>query len=700
MDEGGAQKAALSSALAAVVGPEALPQFLDGLGRYVVDEDQKMCGLLRPVWEKADRHEDICRGVFNHRIQEIAAETKIVNKPQLTIFKNSNISLNTIRGMVRYLSAKGWDDLFGTEPWAAFKPQQSADIGTAEATGRWGTWKVTQKEACFEMTARRLIRSALSPGISIAKVQKVRLARKHAEFASVRLNPDGTPAVGAAGKPITRDSVEDGAAAIEGAPPPQYAPQVIEKEVVAYDGPRVKKIFYRNFRCDPMVPTIEEQPILGDVYEIRVGELQRLYGEGLLTRESFELLKGAAQDVTADEAKKVREDEEATSAHWSSLGINRFVKVGEFELDYEVPWIPPGGAGGEPVPMIGRLWCVVALDTGQVIWCDFLGNITPEGQTHYVNVTSDSDETRLFGISIPDKYEDICDFIDASLNQIVFRNDFAANPPVCYDKKDFKQTENLDRLVFKPGMSLTKTATSGDKPLKELIQVMELPSMEEVTQYLLDLTLRTVQTDSGVSGAAQGDVGSLPQINTATGTKAILGFGSVLHKLALSEIKNGLERVLRKFMDFALHRPAGDEFYTYFEGDVQRQAVMTAAERRRLSVDVALNLSRFSNSEDIQAEAMVSQVIQEYVAAYATMQPAQAQAFRKLIVQRLAKMGMPDAEQLLPMPEMLPPPGTAAPGAAPPPAPGPPPPDEEGGPPMAPVAPTAPTGPAPLSAAA
>ncbi len=684
----------LASALSAVIGPEALPLFLSTLGTHIQREVALKESQLSEVWDTAERHEKICRGNFDHRIIEYAAESKMPNKPALTIFSKSNQSLNYVRATVRYETAKTFDEIFGTEPWTSFKPQQTDDQNAAESVSRWGKWKLDQKEAAFESAARRLIRASFGNGIAVAKVQKVRLCRKHAEFAQVLVDDQDMPVMGNNGKPVTMD---DEAPVPTPAPLPQapdlapvppmpseemvtwtskpemslprsavrYVPQVLPVEVVSYDGPTVKLLFYRNFLCDNSIPNLDDQPFLGDTYEIRVGELRRLYDEGLLPEDTFNQVIGAATTESKDPAAKPREDEPQGLRHWATLPINEFVRVADVELDYEVPWQSPAqssqaGETGEmpepigPTSQMAKLWAVVAVETGQVIWADFLGNITPEGQSHYEIVTADSDETRLFGISIPHKYEDVGNFLDATYNQVIYRNDFAANPACAYDPNDFKQTcpPNTKKLVWKPGMTLEKTATAADKPLNELIETFTLPQMETISQWLVDLSMRMMQTDSGVSGAAQGDVGSLPQINTATGVRSILGFGSVLHKLAIREVKSGIERVLRKFFDFALYRPAGDEFYTYFDKDTQRQAVMDAATKRRLKLDVSLTLSRFAESEEIETAARAMTVAKDYL----TLPPQVQMVFRKLYVRMLSMMGMNDAESLLPDPSVMAPP--------------------------------------------
>ena len=659
----------LASALSVVVGAEALPGFLEELGQHVKREVQLKESMLGPLWDEADRHENICRGEFGHRKITLDAETVVTNKPQLTIFRKSNKSLNPIRANVRYLTAKAYDEFFGTDPWSSFKPQQTVDVSTAEAVGRWGRWKIDQEGAQFEKSARQAIRSAIGNGMTVLKVQRVRQARKHAEFMQALVDIEGNPVLSPAGTPVSQDDetpVPPPVDPMTGAPlppvgppmvtwsslpggPPMlegsatYAPHVISREVVTYDGPQMKLLFYRNFLADPKTPSIEDQPFVGDTYEIRVGELRRLYVEGLLTPEALSGSVDASTDVSENAAGKTRDGEASVREHWATLPINRFVKVAEVELDYEVPWSAPGGDGGG-YTQLARLWAVVAVETGVVIWADFLGNITPEGQTHYVNVTADSDETRLFGISFPHKYEDAGDFIDATLNQVVYRNDFSANPPVVYNKGDFNETKDGKALEFKPGMSLSKTANAADRKLDELIETMKLPQMEAISQYLIDLFLKMMSTDSGVTGAAQGDVGALPQQSTATGVRSILGFGSVLHKLPIREIKSGLEKALRKFFDFALFRPAGDEFYTYFEGDLQRVEVMTAATKRKLRIDVSLSLSRFADNDRIDIQTRAVAIMKDYL----SQPPPIQEATRSIYVRVLADMGLTDAEQDLP----------------------------------------------------
>ncbi len=677
-----APQAFLASALSIVVGEEALPGFLSDLGSHVKREVEEKEAALGPLWDEADRHENICRGEFCHRIVDIAPEAKGPNKPQLTIFKKSNKSLNIVRAMVRFLTAKAYDEFFGTEPWASFRPQQAVDGVTAEAVGRWGRWKMDQEGSGFEPAARQAIRSAFGTGITVMKIQRVRMARRHAEFVQALVGADGQPVLTDEGKPVTADDERPVMGPVDplapDVPPTKtgqvqwetlpglmmaegeanYAPHVVQKEIVTYDGPQTKLLFYRNFLCDPKIPGLDAQPFMGDTYEIRVGELKRLYSEGLLTPEAFSGAINAATNVSEDKARVERDGETTGREHWATLPINDFVRVAECELDYEVPWSATDGTG-TPTSQLARLWCVVAVNTGQVIWADFLGNITPQGQTHYVSVTSDSDETRLFGISLPHKYEDAGDFIDATVNQVVYRNDFAANPAVSHDPQDFIQTKDGKPLEFKPGMSLAKTSRAADKKLEELIEIIQLPQMEDISEYLIDLFMKTVQTDGGVTGAAQGDTGALPSTSTATGVRSILGFGSVLHKLPMREIKSGLERAIRKFFDFALFRPAGDEFYNYFEGDQQRVEVMTAATRRQLKLDVSLSLSRFADSERTSAEQQSLAISKDYLQQLPEVQ----QALRPLYVRVLSNMGIPEAEKDLPMPGMVSTPPMGPPGA-------------------------------------
>ena len=156
-----------------------------------------------------------------------------------------------------------------------------------------------------------------------------------------------------------------------------------------------------------------------------------------------------------------------------------------------------------------------------------------------------------------------------------------------------------------------------------------------------------ITMDSGVSGAAQGDMGALPQMNTATGVKQVLGHGSILNKMSIREVQRGVEIAIEKLTKMMLNMMDPIETIVFFEGDNEIEAIIDRDDFRQLDLDVKLTLTKFHQDEEESRLMRVMLTIERYLA----LPPFAMEKTRQIYVDQLKILGIENAEDRLPLPQ-------------------------------------------------
>ena len=224
----------------------------------------------------------------------------------------------------------------------------------------------------------------------------------------------------------------------------------------------------------------------------------------------------------------------------------------------------------------------------------------------------------------------------------------------------FKEMKAGARLKVGPGKTMTLVKSM---ILSEAYQVVQMFPQEQNTQYLIEFVLQQIGLDAGVSPASQGDISSLPQMNTATGVKQVLAHGNVLSRRPINEMARGIAALAAKAARQIFWRMDADEAFEFLEGGRAMLRVFNPRALRekgyQFAMNIRLRMTRFREEEALAEFLKLLEVIKEYLA----LEPEIQIRMRPFFVDELKKLGLSNADDVLPV-VAAPAPDAAAPEAA------------------------------------
>jgi len=250
--------------------------------------------------------------------------------------------------------------------------------------------------------------------------------------------------------------------------------------------------------------------------------------------------------------------------------------------------------------------------------------VTPDGKYPFEAVTVNKEPHRWYGKSWFKKYERFQHLIDKLTNQILYRNDLAANPVKFRRKEAVVQWQ--DDQPFEIGPDKVFDLNDG-YTAQDALQTSSIPELDEQTKFLLEMVISNWRMRAGVSTASQGTFGGLPSEKTATGTTQVASAGTTIFKPQLMEIKRGLEAVLRQVVEFQYAYLDADETFTYMEGDTRQLGLLSQESVRNLELDVELTLNRAKQDQNLDASRMAVEFFSQFLAVPDEFKPVAAPLF-------------------------------------------------------------------------
>jgi hypothetical protein len=533
------------------------------------------------------------------------------------------------------------------------KPVGLGDAEKARDLQKYCEHKFSDPRANVEPAIKDATLSAWGMGYGILKTSYLRKVEEFDTVIDALLDKNGDPIMGTTGRPITSssnsywDDKEDGYV-FEDDPEgrafkdPQFSEITDSDYSVKYNGPELACVSYKDFIADPDSARLEDCDFVSHHQAWTVGELKNEFGLGMIEPDKYDQILDSAG---LNKVPSVVDDDPFNTPGnsgqlWGKRDNANFVNVAECYFNYERPGETDEDGNERPGKVV-KMFALVTLDSQEVIWADYLGNVTPQADLPFTVVTCDKSRNSWTGAGFLQRFDQEQQFIDECFNQIKVRNDYAANPIVIIDRKAFQEGETGKAFEWGPGLH---KELRGNAVASEAVQVMPLPQMEDETRSLMDTVIQMISMDSGVSGAAQGDVGSLPQLNTATGVKQVLGHGSVLNKMSIREVQRGVETAIFNLTKLMLNSMDPIETVHFFEGENEVEAIIDKDDFNRLQLDVKLTLTKFHQDEEESRLMRVMMTVERYLAL-----PIYAmERARPLFIDQLRILGIEDAEQKLP----------------------------------------------------
>ena len=628
--------------------------YLKSMAEHCVNNFNNLKGKLRPTVDRMDKYSAELDGDFSHRVSGRSTDLDVGGAINDKVFDRSNFSLSVTRGQVRYIVSKTFDEMFGSRPFLAVKPIGLGDKDKARDLQKFCEHKFNDPDANLEPAIKDATLSAWGMGYGILKTSYLRKIEEYDTVIDVLLDDDGQPIVGKSGRPITTnsqnyfDDKQDGYI-FEDDPlqrsikKPNFSNITDSDFSVKYNGPELACVSYKDFVADPDAARLEDCDFVAHHQAWTVGELKNEFGLGMIDPDNYDrILNSAGFNKTPSvvDAEDPFSDGNTNHSSWGKRKNANFINCAECYFNYERPGETDDDGNYTPGNVV-KMYALVALETSEIIWADYLGNITPEAQLPFTVITCDKKRNSWIGAGFLQRFDQEQQFIDECFNQIKIRNDYAANPIVVIDRKAFQDGETGKAFQWGPGLH---KELKGNAVASEAIQVMTLPNLENETRSMMDTVIQMITMDSGVSGAAQGDFGALPQMNTATGVKQVLGHGSILNKMSIREVQRGVETAIQNLTKLMIHSMDPVETIRFFEGDNEVEAIIDRDDFYQLDLDVRLTLTKFHQDEEESRLMRVMLTVERYLA----LPVYSMERARPLFVDQLKILGVEDADEVLP----------------------------------------------------
>ena len=560
------------------------------------------------------------------------------------VFAKSNESLNMIGSGVEYIRSRLIEEIFVGKPWfsADLRQPGGCEPRAMEQVGRHLRWKLGPDQIDFEGLSTDLVTQACKLGEGVAKLfykteeesfERVASILWDAQADAPVLTPDGEFVFEDGPADVLAQALVDGEAggllewhpgeplalvAPDALPPGlTWKEQIVSDRKLRYTGAKAVPLHYKEFYCPLNAPSVHESDFVAHMTTMRLSELCGHLGVSLvetkgevdsqLQRALWQIRAAGADAQTESERPRPGEGEEVESADPEFRVVEAY-----FRFD----------ARGDGRPC--RVFLMVAYDYDVPIFWDYIANVTPDGKYPFEAVVINKEPHRWYGRSWFKKYERFQHLIDKLTNQILYRNDLAANPVKFRRKEAVVQWQ--DDQPFEIGPDKVFDLNDG-YTAEDALQTARIPELDEQTKFLLEMVIANWRMRAGVATASQGTFGGLPSERTATGTMQVAATGRTIFRPQLMEIKRGLEAVLRQVVAYQYAYLDGEEVFPYMDGEERRLGLLTPEYVRGVEFNLELTLTLSRQDQSLDASRMAIDFFGQFLALPDVFKPVAAPLF-------------------------------------------------------------------------
>jgi len=542
------------------------------------------------------------------------------------VFAKSNESLNLIGSGVDFVRARIMEDIFGSAPWFSADPRSPSGIDPvlAENVTKHLRWKLGPGQIGFEALSSELITQSCKLGECVAKVFHKTEEDTYENIASILWDE-------AADRPVLTEDGEPIFESQQGNPPAGYCwkERIVSERKTRFTGAQAVPLHYKEFYCPLNAPSVQEADFVAHMTTVRLSELCGHLEVSLQPKDdgadSVSATGGGAESYTEQALRRIQRQSTLPKGASAQPSPGEGEEGAGATADPEFRVVEAyfrfdARDDGRPC----RVFLMVAYDLDLAVFWDYVANVTPDGRYPFEVVALNKEPHRWYGRSWFKKFEKFQRLIDKLLNQIIYRNELAANPVKFRRKEAVLQWQDDQPFEIGPDkvFDLNEGYTADDA-----LQSAKIPELDEQTKFLLETAIANWRSRSGISTAAQGTFGSLPAERTATGIEQIVTSGSMLLQPLIAEAKRGLEAVLRQLVEYQYAFQEEDESFTYKEGDVRVLGTLIAAQVRDLEFTVELTLSRAKQARGFDAAKLAVDFFAQFLALPDAFKPVAAPLF-------------------------------------------------------------------------
>jgi len=567
------------------------------------------------------------------------------------VFARSNESLNMIGSGIDFIRSRLIEEVFGSKPWYSANLRQPGglDPALAEQVGRHLRWKLGPDQIDFEALSADMVTQACKLGECVAKLFYKTEEEAFERIASILwdtetnapvLTPDGEfvfedgpveTLVQALMDGESNEGIEwrpgEGMESVlpEALPPGLiWKEQIVSERTVRYTGAKAAPLHYKEFYCPLNAPSLHEADFVAHMTSMRLSEvcghlgisLDDAASDGDESADGY--LKQALLQIRAAAGGEAKSDSEQPLQ-----GEGEEIPVPDEDPEFRVVEAYfRFDARGDGRPC--RVFVMLAYDYEVPILWDYIANVTPDGRYPFEAVAVNREPHRWYGRSWFKKYERFQHLIDKLTNQILYRNDLAANPVKFRRKEAVVQWQ--DDQPFEIGPDKVFDLNDG-YTAEDALQSARIPELDEQTKFLLEMVISNWRSRAGVAAASQGTFGGLPSERTATGVTQVANTGTTLFKPQLMEVKRGLEAMLRQVVAYEYTYLDADESFPYMDGEVRQLGVLSRESVRNMEFHVELTQTLSAQDQNLNASKLAVDFFNQFLAVPDVFKPVAAPLF-------------------------------------------------------------------------
>jgi len=611
------------------------PLALAELGRKACARASSISSSLSTRWNRQDIFLRQAEDDFSYRAKS--------SDPLDSIFGEQNDSLNMVGGFSEYMLAKTCDDLFGSEPFFSITPEGKNDKILAELMQRHSEWRFRRAD----LTPRfcEAIKRSYEVGEGILKITNDPTTTHYERPAYILADMDGnyiTQEDGAFFEEYTTEFVEvpasedgttpattqiDGHPEIVLPPETQWVSVFLPESTTHGDPVTAAVLHHRDFLVSPTATSLKTADFVGHLFDLSLADAIVRWS---LTKTEADSLRGEdanpkSQERKPDEGSEEEPDSTAITQFDDSNCIIQFCEC------YQTITI-----AGKP----SRILLVVATSQEQVVYADYLANITPNGELPFFAIRPFPKTNRWWGRGMFEIYELSQNFIERHLNYIAYSNRKRIHPIKGVRRNNITNLADGEDIVLGPDTTLELRQ---DATLRDTVEFLEFPALHELSWEMMQLMMQFIQLRAGVTSAARGQVESLPQNTTATGINAMISQGTAIAKQPIRSIRNDFQNAARFTISLIYKRLEDEETFSFLEGENTRVLKLSAKQVRDLAFDVSITLTRFHAKEQAEATATAIEIIDRYL----RIPEEEKDAVREVFVAAMKARGIDNADKVI-----------------------------------------------------
>ncbi len=532
------------------------------------------------------------------------------NSSLRSIFEKSNETMNLVGGFADFAFSQAKNDLFGASPFFATRPVGVDDKEKSDLINAHSNWKLGGSN--IQAGMEEALELAFHLGTSFPKAIWRRSEESYERMATILVDAEGNGITGEDGEYFYIEDEEGGDEEEKQYPEEAvgYAEMMIEERELYFDNVEVECVDFRDIAWDPTAKQfdLEHTPVF---HRVRP-RLLDLAAELDLSREQVDNLRTNAvrdqseglDDKSGGDARDHRREETPSLTRETAEDSLTNPEVTVIECFLRIDAL----RNGRPV----RIFAIYVPAINEVIYVDYLANVTPKGALPINPVRVYKIPGRVYGRGFHEKYENVQNYIDANFNAATYLNTQTRATPMGYDEtqldEDIEVQEGNIPVSFDKVWKLKAGAT-----MKEAFQFGDAPPDTDKSIELASVMIEMAQLRTGISSAAQGEVSSVGGTNTATGIRQMMSRSATLMRWPIDKAQKDLQKTLSYAVTMIYANQNRAEVFSWGEGQNAQVLTMTPEEVRDIQVDVNFMMVQAQNQTKLENAQTAIQTLQSYV---------------------------------------------------------------------------------------